>query len=296
MAKNVLFVFNPHAGKGAIKGESVNLMDRFSKAGYRVEVYVSQFSGDLRNKVKELGAGKDLVVCSGGDGTLNEVISAIMEMDPKPELGYLPAGTTNDFGASHNIPKDFRKAVDMLMTGTPHPIDIGSFNEDRYFAYVAGFGAFTDVPYKTSQDLKAVLGHPAYIVEGAISLFDLKPIHTWIRIGDTVMEMDVLVALVSNANQVAGFKQLSGGDVGLDDGVFETLIIQNPENANQVTDIVASLVLNTTSKYIHRIKSSDIEFRFEEPVQWVLDGEYGGEQTHVYIKNHQKTINFIKKS
>ena len=294
MAKKVLFVFNPHAGKGAIRGKLVDLFDRFAKAGFRTEVYVSQFSGDLRQKVKKLARGKDYVICSGGDGTLNETISALMEMETKPILGYLPAGTTNDFGASHGIPRDFAKAADVILEGQYRPIDIGSFNEDRYFAYVAGFGAFMDVSYRTSQELKAILGHPAYIVEGALSLKDLRPIPTRVRVGDEIKEMNVLVSLTSNASQVAGVRGLGGEDVGLDDGIFETMIIESPENAIQLTEILTAFIQGAESRFIHRIKSSEIEFQFEEPVEWVLDGEYGGEQTKVCIRNHQKSILFFK--
>jgi YegS/Rv2252/BmrU family lipid kinase len=294
MAKKVLFVFNPQAGKGAIRGKLVDILDRFTKADYQVEIYVSQYPGDLRERVRVLGADKDIVICSGGDGTLNEVVSALMRMEKKPILGYLPTGTTNDFGASHKIPRDIVKATEIAAGDYYKPIDIGSFNEDQYFAYVAGFGSFTDIPYRTPQELKALLGHPAYIFEGAKSLMEMKPTHTWVTCEGETWEMDVLMALVSNANQVAGFKNLNGEDVGLDDGIFETLIIQNPENPIQLTEIVTSMIQGAECRFVRHIKSSEIEFRFEEPVEWVLDGEYGGSQTCVYIKNRQKSINFLK--
>lgn len=295
MSKNVLFVFNLQAGRGALKGKLAEILDRFMKADYRVEVYVSQYSGDLVEKVKVLGADKDIVICSGGDGTLNEVVSAVMTMEKKPVLGYLPAGTTNDFGATHKLPKDMIQAAAIVAGGQEKAVDIGSFNGDKYFAYVAGFGSFTDVPYRTPQELKAFLGHPAYLIEGARNLVNIKPTHTWVSWEGETREMDVVVALVSNANQVAGFKNLGGEDVKLDDGLFETLIIQEPENPLQFTEIVSALLQGGECRFVHRIKSSEIEFRFEEPVEWVLDGEYGGEQTHVFIKNHQKSICFLKK-
>lgn len=295
MSKNVLFVFNLQAGRGALKGKLAEILDCFIKADYRVEVYVSQHPGDLVEQVKVLGADKDIVICSGGDGTLNEVVSAIMTMEKKPLLGYLPAGTTNDFGANHKIPKDMIQAAKIAAGDRARPIDIGSFNGDRYFAYVAGFGSFTNVPYRTPQELKAFFGHPAYLIEGAKDLVNLKPTHTWVTWEGETREMEVLLALVSNASQVAGFKNLGGEDVSLDDGIFETLIIQNPENSLQFTEIISALLQGNECRFVCRIKSAEIEFRFEKPVEWVLDGEYGGEQTHVFIKNHQKSICFLKK-
>lgn len=293
--KNVLFVFNLQAGRGALKGKLAEILDCFMKADYRVEVYVSQYSGDLTERVKVLGADKDIVICSGGDGTLNEVVSALMTMEKKPVLGYLPAGTTNDFGATHKLSKDMIQAASGLVESSAKPIDIGSFNGDKYFAYVAGFGSFTDVPYRTPQELKAFLGHQAYLLEGAKNLMNIRPTHTWVTWEEETREMEVLVALVSNANQVAGFKGLSGGDVELDDGLFEILIIQEPENPLQYTEIVSALLQGGECRFVHRIKSAEVEFRFEEPVEWVLDGEYGGSHDSVFIRNHQKSIYFLKK-
>lgn len=293
--KNVLFVFNLQAGRGALKGKLAEILDCFMKADYRVEVYVSQYSGDLTERVKVLGTDKDIVICSGGDGTLNEVVSALMTMEKKPVLGYLPAGTTNDFGATHKLSKDMIQAASSLVESSAKPIDIGSFNGDKYFAYVAGFGSFTDVPYRTPQELKAFLGHQAYLLEGAKNLMNIRPTHTWVTWEEETREMEVLVALVSNANQVAGFKGLSGGDVELDDGLFEILIIQEPENPLQYTEIVSALLQGGECRFVHRIKSAEVEFRFEEPVEWVLDGEYGGSHDSVFIRNHQKSIYFLKK-
>ena len=294
MDKKMLFVFNPLSGKSQIRTKLMDILDIFVKAGYQVEIHVTQRALDARRVVEERGYDMDLIVGSGGDGTLNEVVSGIMGMDRRPYIGYIPAGTTNDFAASHRIPRNMIRAAESIVMGTACPIDIGKFNE-RYFAYVAAFGAFTDVPYKTPREIKAILGHPAYILEAAKGLGAIKAQHIIMEADHEVYEGDVLVGMVSNANQIAGFKGLNGKNVQLDDGKFEVLLVENPHNIIQLTDVVTSLLQNGhKSKFVRHFSASRIKFCFEEPVEWVLDGEFGGKRKEARIENCCRAVNVMK--
>ena len=175
--KKMLFVFNPRSGKEQIKGQLMEILDIFTKAGYELRVHVTQKQKDAMEVVARLGKKVDVVVCSGGDGTLNETISGMMKLKKMPLLGYIPAGSTNDFATSLRIPKRMPLAAWDIVEGTPFAIDTGTFCEDRNFMYIAAFGAFTEVSYLTSQDRKNLLGHQAYMLEGVKSLAGLKPFH-----------------------------------------------------------------------------------------------------------------------
>lgn len=294
MSKKMLFVFNPLSGKAQIRTKLMDILDIFIKAGYQVEVHVTQRALDARRVVEERGQGMDLIVGSGGDGTLNEMVSGIMGMEVRPRIGYIPAGTTNDFAASHKIPRNMIRAAESIVMGAACPVDIGTFNE-RYFTYVAAFGAFTDVPYKTPREIKAVLGHPAYILEAAKSLGSIKASHVIMETEKEHYEGDVLVGMVSNANQIAGFKGLNGKNVRLDDGVFEVLLVENPQNILQLPEVVTSLLQNGhKSKLVRHFMASRVKFRFEEATEWVLDGEFGGKRKEVIIENRCRAVQIMK--
>lgn len=294
MGKRMLFVFNPLSGKAQIRTKLMDILDIFIKAGYQVEIHVTQRALDARKVVEERGYGMDLIVGSGGDGTLNEMVSGIMGMERKPRIGYIPAGTTNDFAASHKIPRNMLRAAESIVMGTACPVDVGSFNE-RYFTYVAAFGAFTDVPYKTPREIKAVLGHPAYILEAAKSLGSIKASHVIMETETDYYEGDVLVGMVSNANQIAGFKGLNGKNVRLDDGRFEVLLVENPQNILQLPEVVTSLLQNGhKSKLVRHFTASRVKFCFEEATEWVLDGEFGGKRKEVIIENRCRAVQVMK--
>ena len=169
----LLFVFNPKSGKGLIKDHLVNIVDIMVKADYEVTIYTTQSQGDAVRKVKEDAHKYDLVVCSGGDGTLDEVVTGMEQSDVNVPIGYIPAGSTNDFANSLGIPKEMEKAAEVAVSGTPFPCDVGAFNGDTS-VYVAAFGLFTEVSYQTSQQMKNILGHVAYLLEGVKRVFDIK--------------------------------------------------------------------------------------------------------------------------
>ncbi|MFQ9511574.1 MAG: diacylglycerol/lipid kinase family protein [Lachnospiraceae bacterium] len=288
--KKLLFVFNPHSGKARIKNHLLDIIDIFNKAGFEVTTYTTQYPLHAKEIVESRGSEYDLIVCSGGDGTLNEVVSGIIHLDPKPCLGYIPAGSTNDFAASIGLPKSMKACAEIAVTGASTYCDIGQFNE-RYFTYVAAFGVFTAVTYMTSQQSKNLLGHQAYIIEGVKQLANIKPVRMKIEGDFGVVEDEFLFGMVSNSTSIGGFKGLPGKNVDLKDGVFETMFIRNPKTPIDLTTIVTSLIArNPDPDLIYTFKTSNITITSDQPVSWTLDGEYGGEQTVCHINNCHEII------
>jgi diacylglycerol kinase (ATP) len=293
--KKLLFVFNPLAGKAQIKNHLMNIIDTFVKYGYEVTVFPTQGRLDAYNIIKEKASNYDLVVCSGGDGTLNESIKGMMTLDNKPLLGYIPAGTTNDFAYSLGIPKDMEKAAENIMTGIPFSCDIGSFNNE-HFAYVAAFGAFTDVTYETPQQAKKVLGHAAYVIEGIKRLSSIRPYHIRIEYSDNVIEGDYILGLVTNSISIGGYRKLNDLGIILDDGLFEVTLVKPPKNAFDLQGIITS-VLNQKfdSPYIDIFKASEVTITCDELLTWTLDGEDGGGHTVSHIINNKQAVNILIK-
>lgn len=289
--KQMLFVFNPRSGKEQIRGHLLEILDLFTKAGFEVRVHVTQCQGDAREAVKRLGGGVDVIVCSGGDGTLNETVSGIMELSEAPDLGYIPAGSTNDFAASLGISKRMPQAAAELVSGAPYFVDVGHFCGDRYFMYIAAFGAFTEVSYQTSQDRKNILGHQAYMLEGVKSLAGIKPYPMRVEWENRVLEEEFVFGMVTNTCQVGGFKGLVNQSVALNDGVFEVLLIRMPRTPADLSNIVSYMFLKEEpNEYVYKFKTSAIRFYSQGPVDWVLDGEYGGARTEVEIENLKERI------
>ena len=291
--KRLLFIFNPYSGKAQVKNQLFDIVDVMVKAGYEVTVYPTQRSGDGKEKVKEEAGAYDLVVCCGGDGTLDEVVTGMMCRGSKMPLGYIPAGSTNDFATSLGIPKDMVKAAETAVRGTEFLCDIGSFNQD-YFVYVAAFGLFTAVSYKTSQGWKNMLGHAAYILEGMRSLHEIPSFLMQVHYGNIRLQDEFVFGMVSNSTSVGGFKGMTGKDVLLDDGVFEVTLIRKPRNPIELNEIIASLVnLVDDTDMIYSFKTDEVQIISRDPVSWTLDGEFGGEHTEVAIKNLCQAIRIM---
>lgn len=293
--KKLFFLYNPKSGKNMIKTKLADIVDHFVKAGYETIVYPTQAKGDAYERVMEYQSQVDVVVCSGGDGTLDEVVSGLMACGSETPLGYLPAGSTNDFANSLGIPKDMIKAAQAVTQGDICRCDIGSFNEDT-FVYVAAFGLFTDVSYETSQDLKNVLGHVAYILEGVKRLLDIKSYHCVIETEEETLEGDFIYGMVTNSRSVGGFKHLTGKNVDMSDGLFEVTLIRRPKNALELNEIVASLLIaEDKSDMIRSFKTGKLIVRADEPIPWTLDGEYGGSHSDVQIENIKQAMRIFLK-
>lgn len=291
--KRLLFIYNPHSGKAQIRSNLLDIIDIFVKAGYEVTAYPTQSSGDAIEVVTSRDPGYDLVVCSGGDGTLNEVISGMMKSEEKTPIGYIPAGSTNDFARSLKIPSYMIKAAHVTMDGMPFKCDVGEFN-DNYYIYVAAFGIFTEVTYATPQDFKNAIGHSAYVIEAIKSLPAVRPCHMRVKWEDGEIEDDFIYGMITNSISVGGFEGITGNNIMLDDGLHEVTLIRNPENPAQLGDIVRALGYRSMdSDHIITFKSSNIRFESDEPVSWTLDGEFGGEHSLVDINVHPAAINIM---
>ena len=291
--KMLLFVVNGHSGKGQIKNKLLDIIDIMIKEGYHVQVHTTQEREDATKVVREQAKYYDLVVCSGGDGTLDEAVTGMMQSEVRTPLGYIPAGSTNDFANSLEIPKDMIQAAKTAVLGVPFSCDVGEFNGD-YFIYVAAFGIFTDVSYATSQELKNALGHVAYILEGAKRLHTIKSYHMRVEYDGNEIEGDFLLGMITNSTSVGGFKNMTGKDVKLDDGLFEVTLIHKPKNIIELNTIIASLTnLKDETDLIDSFRADSVKFYSEEEIPWTLDGEFGGDHKEVQIKDHCKAVDIM---
>ena len=292
----MLFVFNPKAGKGKIKTHLLDIVDIFSSHDYEIIIRSTQAPRDAYEKAKEYANSVDMIVCSGGDGTLDEVVTGIMEAESSVPIGYIPAGSTNDFANSLFMPKNMTKVAEMIMEEELYHCDIGRFNQ-KTFAYVAAFGLFTDVSYETDQDLKNVLGHVAYVLEGVKRLFDIKSYHMKVTSDEVQAEDDFIVGMITNSRSVGGFKNLTGKNVDMNDGLFEVTLIVHPKNPLQLQEIITALVMaEDNTDLIYSFKTKKLTIESDEEVPWTLDGEFGGDHSYVDIENRHKALNLYLKS
>ena len=296
--KKLLFVYNPRAGKEMLKPRLSDVLDIFVKAGYEVTVHPTQAYRDAYYQIKEYEVGKyNLIACSGGDGTIDEVATGMMKRremgkDVVP-VGYIPAGTTNDFAKSLHIPRKPLAAADNVVKGVPFPCDIGKFN-DSVFVYIAAFGIFTDVSYETDQAVKNVLGHMAYILEGAKRIFNIPSYKIKVEHDGEVIEDEFIFGMVTNSRSVGGFSNMVGKNIVFDDGLFEVTLIKTPKNPIALQEIIAALLIEQVdTKHMYTFKTKKITFDSVEEIPWTLDGEFGGEQDYVEIENVQKAMEIM---
>lgn len=293
--KKIYFIYNPHSGKEQISSKLNEIIRTLAERDNELTVVPTIGYLDAMERISDLPDGYDLVVCSGGDGTLDEVVTGMMKRskERRVPIGYIPAGTTNDFARSLEIPRNMADAAKNVMMGRPFACDIGSFNEDS-FVYIASFGIFTEVSYSTKQEVKNVLGHMAYILEGMKSLYNIKSYKMKVFSDEIDFEGDFLFGMVTNSKSVAGFKGLVKGDVQFDDGVYEVTFIKRPKNPLEIQEILASLLLEEIdSNYMYSFRTRRLIVESEEMVPWTLDGEFGGEHTRVEIENNQRAVEII---
>ena len=304
MSKKALFIFNPHSGKGLIKNHLLEITDILVKADYEVTVYPTQSRGDAERKMREREKDYVLVVCSGGDGTLDEIVTGMIQSGFKTPIGYIPSGSTNDFAKTLKIPSTMRKAAELIARGKVFSCDVGRFNRD-VFVYVAAFGLFTEVSYETPQEMKNMLGHVAYFLEGVRQLTNIKSYLikvTYVSENgeEVVIEDDFIFGMVTNSHSVGGFKSIAGnvfkGKVDLNDGLFEVTLIKVPRNPVELNSILAALAIaDIDTQYMYNFKSGKLTFESEDEVAWTLDGEYGGKHTKVELLNDKEAMDILVK-
>ena len=288
MKKRLAVLYNKEAGKKKGPQSIESLITRAATEGYEPVVYPI-IPGRINSEdvLNDLDGRVDLVICVGGDGTLNHVVSGIMAMDKKPDIGYIPAGSTNDFSRSLGIPAGFVKAVDTIFTGQAFAYDVGKMNDSAFFNYTAAFGAFSEISYGTDQKLKNVLGYAAYILNAASTLYENLSFKRHIRIETDGFEEegDYLFGTVSNSVSIGGMDFMKGYDVKLDDGKMELLLIKAPKNAVELSNIISSLMRSDMSDpHISFRQVSKVRMVSDGDLAWSIDGEYGGSMTQTDIE------------
>lgn len=294
--KKLLFLYNAHSGREKIKNHLVTIIDTFAKAGYEITVHPTQAREDATHTIVSEGERYDVVVVSGGDGTLDEAVKGMITLKKDIPLGYIPAGSTNDFAKSMGISSNMSKAAQTVVNGNAFPCDVGLFN-DESFVYIAAFGILTEVSYETKQEVKNVFGHMAYVLEGvkSIGMGNFKPIDMTITVGDRVIKDSFIYGMVSNSSSVGGFKSPLFKGVLLDDGKFEGIFVRYPEDPTDLNAVIASLIAGEPdAEYMYFFKASEIKISSDEPVAWTLDGENGGSHTSVSIKNLKQAVKILK--
>ena len=284
MGKRMLLIVNPFSGKRQARNVLFEILDTLCKEGWDPAVHITQSRGDATLAAKAAEGLYDKVVCIGGDGTLNEMVSGLAQWKAAPSAGYIPSGTTNDFAATLGFPKAPKEAALTAVNGEPFTCDIGRF-DDRFFVYIAAFGAFTDVAYSTDQQAKNIFGRLAYLFQGALELPSLQQgYHMKVECEDGVIEDDFIFGAVSNSLSIGGFKGLPAEEIFLDDGELEVLLVRMPKNAAELSELVTALLGQQFGQHgVYFFKVRSVRFTCDRPVSWTLDGEDGDSRETVSI-------------
>ena len=301
MKKKVLFIFNPYSGKGQIKNNLLDIIDVLVKTEHEVTVYPTQFKKQAVSLVENRSPEYDLIVCSGGDGTLDEIVTGMIQSGFKTPIGYIPAGSTNDFAKSLELPANMKSAAEVVAAGKLFPCDVGLFNND-VFVYIAAFGLFTEVSYETPQEMKNVLGHMAYILEGVKQFQNIKSYHMKVAYKEDDIEKniedDFIFGMITNSFSVGGFKtvlgNVTGKNVALNDGLFEVTLVKRPRNPIELNSILVALVSEKIdTEYMYCFKAKELVLESQTEVAWTLDGEFGGNQTRVELTDMHEAMDII---
>ena len=289
-SQRLLFIVNPVAGRKLYKKVFPEMIQEFMEAGYLVTTYLTQSPSDAERYAALCGADYDRVVCLGGDGTFAQVISGLMQCGKDMPVGYVPAGSSNDFGALHGLSTDLVTAAHDAVSGQVKAVDFGTFNDKR-FVYVAAFGAFVATSYVTPQDLKNALGRPAYFLDVMRELPRIKAEHLKITANGQTYEGDYIFGAVTNNVTVSGVISLPEGSVVTDDGKFEVVLIENLKTLPELGDAVYSVLSGDfISQQITFLHASEITIEANNPMDWTLDGEYHGGDRLVKIVNHKQAL------
>ena len=292
--KTLLMICNPTAGNGRLKAHLSTILDVFARAGFRTTIHFTRWKGDATQVAAQLGGQFDRVVCGGGDGTLNEVVTGLLQLPAPPPLGYIPAGTTNDSAKNFHILKEAEPAAVAAAFGLARPFDIGFFN-GKPFVYIAAFGAFTQVAYDTPKEWKARLGHLAYVMAGAASLSSIQPYALEIEHDGGTLSGNFIYGMVSNTVSVGGFDMFPPGEVKLDDGLHEVMLVREVCSPADLQNLISSLLQKKPvgRDQVAVFHTSRLTVTSQTPLPWTLDGEYGGDPTQVEIVNHRKAISVM---
>ena len=286
--KRMLLVMNPYAGQRKGAKNLAAILEIFNRAGYMVNTYMTAGPGDGERMVKLLAPKVDIVVCCGGDGTFNETVAGILAAGVDVPIGYIAAGSTNDFASSMGLSTDVLQAAKDIVAGEPHAVDVGMFG-DRYFSYVASFGAFTRTSYATPQSLKNLLGHTAYLLSGVKEVAHIKSESLRMELADgRVIEGSYIFGAISNSTSVAGILTLPRDLVDMSDGKLEVMLVRAPKDLGEVTELIGALQKHTYNCAMMTFFSAEgMKITTSPQMPWTLDGERqeGVEQVQISCRN-----------
>ena len=294
--EKILFVFNPVSGKSQIRGDLMDILETLSQKTDQLVCYPTQCQGDARRLLRSCREDYDCVICAGGDGTLDEVVSGVMENSHRGDvpIGFISAGTTNDFATSLGIPGDMKAAARAVTEGKIFECDLGKFNSDSYFTYVAAFGLFTGTSYETPQDLKNQFGHLAYIIQGMTDIGKIRIYRFRVESAELSVTDDFVFGMVTNSKSVGGFPDITGEAVDMGDGLFEVTLIKMPSNILELNDIIQYLNhTSNASDFVYQFKTRHIVLEAQERVKWTRDGEYAGSYKKVELTNLHRALRLL---
>lgn len=293
--KKILLIINPKAGKKKSMSTLSKILDVFAHNSCKVVSFMTKGKNDATELVKKHAENQDVVVCCGGDGTLNEVINGIMQLKTPLPIGYIPMGTSNDFATSLGLSIDIEQAAQDVIDGVLLPHDIGSFNDEVYFSYIASFGTLSDVSYLTSQKMKNLFGHSAYVIEGLKTLFKMQAYHVKVSFDERVIEGDFILGGVSNSKSIGGFVKLKNKNIVLNDGIFELIFFRKPKNVRDAANIARWMVMqNENNPSIVIEHTSAAVFTSDDFIPWTVDGEFAGYHKVADVKNKHNAVNFLR--
>ena len=291
--RKLLFLVNPNAGQRRVNKSLADIIGIFNEGGYEVTVFLTTGPGIGTKIVQERAADYDLVVCAGGDGTLNETITGVLRAGADCPVGYIPCGSTNDFASTLKLSMDVTQAAKDIMAGTPVEYDVGRWG-DRYFVYIASFGAFTRVSYTTPQNLKNALGHLAYVLSGLQELPQIRNIPMALELDGQVLDGEYLFGAVSNSTSVGGVFTLDASQVDLRDGKFEVILVRMPRDMAELTQCAAALQNHTYDCAAITFRSaSRLKVHQDPALLWTLDGERAEGADVVEIENLHRAIRLV---
>ena len=292
--KKMLFLLNPCAGTKKANKVLAEILAIFNRADYDVLTYITAGPKDAIDAVKRLGPGMDLIVCCGGDGTFNETITGVLEAELDIPLGYIPAGSTNDFAHSLHLSADPIAAAQQIVDGAPEPLDVGRF-DGRYFCYIASFGAFTKTSYTTPQNVKNALGHTAYMLEGIRELSQIRKTHVQVELDGEILEDDYLFGAVCNSTSLGGILTLDPNQVDMGDGLFEVLLVRAPRDLSEIAECIAAVQKQQYNCRMLTFRSTrQVKITTDADISWSLDGEKEPGRGDLTVTNLHHAIRLMK--
>ena len=292
--RKLLFILNPTAGTRKAGKVLPQILSVFNRAGYDVLTYVTDYPGDGKQFVARRAAEMDLVVCCGGDGTFNETVSGLLQSGADVPIGYIPAGSTNDFAGSLGLSTDPIKAATDIANGQPYPYDVGSFG-GRHFTYVASFGAFTRASYATPQSVKNALGHTAYVLGGISELSQIKKLPVRVELDGEVLDGDYLFGAVCNSTSLGGIAKLDPSQVDMSDGLFELLLVRAPKDLGEIAECISAVQHQQYNCRMMTFRTaSRVTFYPRADLPWTLDGEMDPGGDKIVIDNLHHAIRLVK--